>query len=33
MNPFCVILSNAKDLNTSTLCVQILHYVQNDMAR
>jgi len=25
-----VILSNAKDLITSTLCIQILHYVQND---
>lgn len=25
-----VILSHAKDLKTSTLCIQILHYVQND---
>ena len=25
-----VILSNAKDLISSTLCIQILHYVQND---
>ena len=25
-----VILSNAKDLYTSTLCLQILHFVQND---
>ena len=25
-----VILSIAKDLNTSTLCTQILHSVQND---
>jgi len=25
-----VILSNAKDLIASTLCIQILHYVQND---
>ena len=26
----CVILSIAKDLITSTLCKQILHFVQND---
>jgi len=26
-----VIPSNAKDLIASTLCIQILHYVQNDM--
>ena len=25
-----VILSNAKDLIASTLCIQIFHYVQND---
>ena len=25
-----VILSNEKDLITSTLCIQIFHYVQND---
>ena len=27
----CVILSNAKDLITSTLCLQILHFAQNDI--
>ena len=26
----CVNLSTAKDLITSTLCIQILHFVQND---
>ena len=26
-----VILSKAKDLSTSTLCIQILHFVQNDI--
>ena len=26
----CVILSNATDLITSTLWIQILHFVQND---
>ena len=25
-----VILSNAKDLNSASLCIQILHFVQND---
>jgi len=28
-----VILSNAKDLVTSTLCIQILHFVQNDTTK
>ena len=33
LNPldYCVILSIAKDLNTSTLCLQILHYAQDDI--
>ena len=26
-----VILSNAKNLFTSTLCIQILHFVQDDI--
>ena len=30
VNTPIVILSIAKDLNTSTLCIQILHFVQND---
>ena len=33
LNPpdYCVILSIAKNLKTYTLCIQILHYVQNDI--
>ena len=31
MLPFCsVILSIAKNLNTSIMCLQILHFIQND---
>ena len=28
---YCVILSIAKNLKTYTLCIQILHYVQDDI--
>jgi hypothetical protein len=33
LNPldYCVILSIAKNLKTYTLCIQILHYVQDDI--